>query len=270
VVSYKRAFTLIELLVVIAIIAILAAILFPVFAQAKAAAKKTSAISNTKQLLLAGLQYVDANDGYTIPRYNACFVPGAPAGLTPTSDVWPNLIQIYVKNQGVFLDPAAVDPRYGGKWDDNAPAQIWGRGWDPNGLNGSLTGWYIPNSIDPNCPGDGHYPNESTFKNVAKVVMFASSVNGQTSAGYRGYLARNDALNTPGAVALSISDRHNRGTVIGLWDGHAKWYLATAVLGNPLPPQPCVDTSFFTGAWWLNQNAAKLIWNVQDPCYQPE
>ena len=52
----KRAFTLIELLVVIAIIAILAAILFPVFAQAKLAAKKTTSISNMKQIVFGGLR----------------------------------------------------------------------------------------------------------------------------------------------------------------------------------------------------------------------
>ncbi|RYD72127.1 MAG: prepilin-type N-terminal cleavage/methylation domain-containing protein, partial [Verrucomicrobiaceae bacterium] len=53
----RNAFTLIELLVVIAIIAILAAILFPVFAQAKAAAKKTADLSNQKQIATANLMY---------------------------------------------------------------------------------------------------------------------------------------------------------------------------------------------------------------------
>ena len=56
------AFTLIELLVVIAIIAILAAILFPVFAQARASARKASCISNMKQLALAELMYVQDYD----------------------------------------------------------------------------------------------------------------------------------------------------------------------------------------------------------------
>ncbi len=65
----KRAFTLIELLVVIAIIAILAAILFPVFAQAKDAAKQTACISNTKQTCLAGIMYAaDFND--VLPRHD--------------------------------------------------------------------------------------------------------------------------------------------------------------------------------------------------------
>ena len=62
--SMKRAFTLIELLVVIAIIAVLAAILFPVFAQAKAAAKKTACLSNEKQIgLAAAMLYMNDNDG---------------------------------------------------------------------------------------------------------------------------------------------------------------------------------------------------------------
>ncbi len=63
----KRAFTLIELLVVIAIIAILAAILFPVFAQAKMAAKKTVALSAAKQIGLALNMYATDADDYTVP-----------------------------------------------------------------------------------------------------------------------------------------------------------------------------------------------------------
>ncbi|HCD99964.1 MAG TPA: prepilin-type cleavage/methylation domain-containing protein, partial [Armatimonadetes bacterium] len=58
----KRAFTLIELLVVIAIIAILTAILFPVFAQAKLSAKRTQDLSNVKQLALGALMYASDND----------------------------------------------------------------------------------------------------------------------------------------------------------------------------------------------------------------
>ncbi len=64
----KRAFTLIELLVVIAIIAILAAILFPVFAQAKAAAKNTVSLSNLKQIGLGNQMYYGDNDDYRMGR----------------------------------------------------------------------------------------------------------------------------------------------------------------------------------------------------------
>ena len=70
-ISGRRAFTLIELLVVIAIIAILAAILFPVFAQAKLAAKKTATLSNVKQVSTGMFLYMGDNDDY-YPRARPC------------------------------------------------------------------------------------------------------------------------------------------------------------------------------------------------------
>src|SRR5580700_2289087 len=95
--STNRAFTLIELLVVIAIIAILASILFPVFAQARAQARKTTCLSNNKQVGLAMLMYVQDYDE-VLPllfmptsTYNAQdYIPNA------TRD-WHNLIQPYAK-----------------------------------------------------------------------------------------------------------------------------------------------------------------------------
>ena len=73
----KRAFTLIELLVVIAIIAILAAILFPVFAQAKEAAKRTACLSNAKQIALSQKMYSGDNDD-TLPIFHAYNTTPAP------------------------------------------------------------------------------------------------------------------------------------------------------------------------------------------------
>jgi len=99
----KRAFTLIELLVVIAIIAILAAILFPVFAQAKAAAKKTQALSNAKQLGLGIMMYNNDVDGmYDVGCCNAWFYPGA---TNQPGGGWAWDISPYIKNAGVFTDP---------------------------------------------------------------------------------------------------------------------------------------------------------------------
>ena len=113
------AFTLIELLVVIAIVAILAAILFPVFAQAKEAAKKTQSLSNTKQTATAMTIYSgDADDSYPIAsgvnnngtldvgRYN-----GFPAGWDSAtyefgdSVVWANSVQPYMKNMDLLEAP---------------------------------------------------------------------------------------------------------------------------------------------------------------------
>src|ERR1700731_1536676 len=88
----KNAFTLIELLVVIAIIAILAAILFPVFAQAKLAAKKAVSISNQKQLGLAMIMYANdyddmyaREDGCTLNDSEVTTFNNQPAGTNPTA-----------------------------------------------------------------------------------------------------------------------------------------------------------------------------------------
>ncbi len=96
-----RGFTLIELLVVIAIIAILAAILFPVFAQAREKARAITCISNEKQMGLAFIQYVQDNDE-TFPRWQY--------DLNGTDDNtlrnWPTAIYPYIKNGDTYVNPA--------------------------------------------------------------------------------------------------------------------------------------------------------------------
>ena len=85
----KRGFTLIELLVVIAIIAILAAILFPVFAQAKEAAKKTHCVSNTKQTVLAAIMYAGDFDD-VLPRHDnngSCWYGQSPCDTPDWGDM---------------------------------------------------------------------------------------------------------------------------------------------------------------------------------------
>ena len=103
----KRAFTLIELLVVIAIIAILAAILFPVFAQAKAAAKKTAALSNAKQLGLGVMLYSGDVDDMYPKGSGACW-------WQPIDGGWVYLVQPYVKNTQIFQ--TASDPKSKATW----------------------------------------------------------------------------------------------------------------------------------------------------------
>ncbi|HLK14788.1 MAG TPA: prepilin-type N-terminal cleavage/methylation domain-containing protein [Fimbriimonadaceae bacterium] len=95
----RNAFTLIELLVVIAIIAILAAILFPVFAQAKAQAKKTSCLSNVKQIGTSFFIYGNDSDDF-LPN-------GVEQGLKDQSYVTAAELMPYVKNFQIFKDPVS-------------------------------------------------------------------------------------------------------------------------------------------------------------------
>ncbi|MBL8087786.1 MAG: prepilin-type N-terminal cleavage/methylation domain-containing protein [Chthonomonas sp.] len=122
----RKAFTLIELLVVIAIIAILAAILFPVFAQAKLAAKKTQMITNAKQTGLSIILYTDSSDD----SYPICVVPNLTAAVEtyrpfdntaqapngwfnyPGAQdeyalIWTNTTEPYRKNSGIVEMPGA-------------------------------------------------------------------------------------------------------------------------------------------------------------------
>lgn len=110
----KRGFTLIELLVVIAIIAILAAILFPVFAQAREAARKASCQSNLKQIGTALLMYSQDYDEMLCPDRTYVNNTGNAPDPQYRLGVWYSMIQPYVKNKGVFKCPS---------WQPNLSAQ---------------------------------------------------------------------------------------------------------------------------------------------------
>ncbi len=106
----RKAFTLIELLVVIAIIAILAAILFPVFAQAKLAAKKTQDLSNNKQILLGCQMYtVDYDDVLPMIRNGASNWQNPVTGEQINSGH--NAVNPYIKNRSLWLSPNDTMPR---------------------------------------------------------------------------------------------------------------------------------------------------------------
>jgi prepilin-type N-terminal cleavage/methylation domain-containing protein len=96
--SIRKAFTLIELLVVIAIIAILAAILFPVFAQAKAAAKKTQSLSNMKNIGLGVIMYSSDNDDKFPALQVYDYRPGDAPGTCNQQIKWQDAVHPYIKN----------------------------------------------------------------------------------------------------------------------------------------------------------------------------
>jgi prepilin-type N-terminal cleavage/methylation domain-containing protein/prepilin-type processing-associated H-X9-DG protein len=110
----RRAFTLIELLVVIAIIAILAAILFPVFAQAKDAAKKTASLSNIKEQDIGMLMYNGDNDDMAV------------VAVDYTWSDWCDKIQPYIKSWALIFSPAG-GPHMISSWME--PQYDWWANW---------------------------------------------------------------------------------------------------------------------------------------------
>src|SRR5579862_6261757 len=136
----RYGFTLIELLVVIAIIAILAAILFPVFAQAREKARQTSCLSNMKELILANLMYVQ--------DYDEAFcnegVPG-PNDNWGWQMTWQFETQPYIKNYDIMRCPS--DSHYTPPWTGPAfsyPANgnfCWKNGWALCGIINPARTW---------------------------------------------------------------------------------------------------------------------------------
>jgi len=193
-ISLKRGFTLIELLVVIAIIAILAAILFPVFARARENARRASCQSNLKQIGLGIMQYKQDND----ERY-----PNeGSVGTTPVSG-WGLSIQDYVKSEKLFQCPSESNSAL------PTAATLEGRA-DQAGFTDY---WYNYNL--------GGGTNESALTYSSNTVM-----NGD-GAGENGTTAASRRQKASGG--LSGMTRHFSGANYSFADGHIKWFKPDAV-----------------------------------------
>jgi prepilin-type N-terminal cleavage/methylation domain-containing protein len=261
----RSGFTLIELLVVIAIIAILAAILFPVFAQAKLAAKKTAALSNIKQLGLATMGYLADNDD----TYAEAVGGGCTNDASSNNRIWGASIQPYIKNKDIYTDPVAgtsgipfrynssvAVPEFGLKANDTPCGTATIRGdlrSSTTGLNRQFFSYYICgqdtgqigcslSQWEPDPPTAGvcapYFTNASRIQEPAGFVMFAPTTpdcgSGQTSY----VVSAADPIDLKGGYA-SMSSRQGEGTSIGFADGHAKYFKAqkdaqiAALTGNP-------------------------------------
>jgi len=169
--NQRRAFTLIELLVVIAIIAILAAILFPVFAQAKDAAKKSVGLSNVKQLSLGYLLYLnDNNDTFPFsvterysPTYN---VTGQDTAANAALYSARELLSPYIKSDGLWKDPSAT------QWPTPAQTEWWSVDYGTNFNEGNIVNLeiaagYNAAKIEKDAPFYLAYEAQSTSGNPA-------------------------------------------------------------------------------------------------------
>jgi prepilin-type N-terminal cleavage/methylation domain-containing protein len=251
----NKAFTLIELLVVIAIIAILAAILFPVFAQAKAAAKKTAALSNLKQNAVAVLMYnTDFDDTYAQSAYsinfpNGVVVPGSGAEIFSVYDA----IFPYTKNKDIYNDPA--DPKAIG-WK-KVLNSIGLKPYTGSGAAIEFAGAAVNFALfeDPAVPptlfGADPVVSEGSISTPAGTAMFFSAryigagvqnldvpvANQADVPNYFTPAGPFAAQNFPGTA------RHNGTLIINFSDGHAKSYNKNAQL-----PGTAIDKNFANGA----------------------
>jgi prepilin-type N-terminal cleavage/methylation domain-containing protein/prepilin-type processing-associated H-X9-DG protein len=201
----RRGFTLIELLVVIAIIAILAAILFPVFARAREKARQTSCLSNLKQLGTAGMMYMQDYDEMhwqTSGAYmTACATANNPDG------VWYRALAPYVKNIQVFKCPS-----------DRGQSAYWSATWDER--PGTTTGLY-PSSI-----GLSFALSYATNHNMGGAALAQVQYPAETGMIFEcaGQLLCYERWSSGGEARASIRNaaRHNGQFNIAYFDGHAK------------------------------------------------
>jgi prepilin-type N-terminal cleavage/methylation domain-containing protein/prepilin-type processing-associated H-X9-DG protein len=254
-----RAFTLIELLVVIAIIAILAAILFPVFAQARDKARSASCLSNCKQLGLATMTYAQDYDE-TLPHW------WANTRVGPT--YWHYWLKPYVKSKQVFVCPSAggcdagaVSNKIDSRWkdpatcnwiggtrlvhdlDDPAPDDaLWYRGSGSYGWNSCFvsthdeTGAFRGTSLaSVNKPAETIMIGEiSKFINpaglylppTATYAIYPSGSTRVTGCGYNDQAGLDQWWGNAGI-------RHFGGMNIVWYDGHAKFTKEEAILQHP-------------------------------------
>ncbi len=205
----RRAFTLIELLVVIAIIAILAAILFPVFARARENARRTSCMSNLKQINLGWKQYIQDYDEQ-MPAYARGSVASNPGGVFES-------LQPYLKSVQIFQCPS----------ESHGPA-------DP-GVSG-----YTNYALNLWVGYGGSYGSAGSLAAVDSPTLVVNFMDYNYSTGrtwFTGEYGHNcvsaGQLCTPGLATLSsgFGLRHLDGINYAFVDGHVKWYKSQEAAG---------------------------------------
>lgn len=263
----KKAFTLIELLVVIAIIAILAAILFPVFAQAKLAAKTTASLSNMKQIGTSNqIYYADYDDsrmGRQLVDSSVC-------------SSWKQASENYRKNQDMFTDPVNVASAfYDGFSDPVVRVGLCGATLAPlNGLHQYRRGYYW-NNIFGARGGGGYWDNAGlNLSSVEAVANVGDIVEGRGMFTDIGAFSQNwnadidsdtSWLGTANAsthlVGANLNGKYGgKAENVAFLDGHAKRQSFSAKC-SAWVKMPAVPTNSPAGAADIIDPNYKTFWN---------
>jgi prepilin-type N-terminal cleavage/methylation domain-containing protein len=211
----RKAFTLIELLVVIGIIAILAAILFPVFAQAKLAAKEKSSLSNIREIVLGEIMYQgDYDDHFVLSTQDyansSCPLPGdCLSNLAEPTLSWPDLLTPYIKSLTLFVDPGTGDPS--GDFATSGPHSII-QNWGNNAQYGYNYQFLSPMTQTGNdgYRATGHLwgigRSASLGVHPANTVMFSTAQGyaSSKSAAYQFLTPDDDWASPPGALQYTL------------------------------------------------------------------
>ena len=214
----RRGFTLIELLVVIAIIAILAAILFPVFARAREKARQTSCLSNIKQITLGTLMYAQDFDERLPQSGHWLYVGGVRTMMT-----WHRAIEPYLKNAQILRCPSSSS--------SNVNAWNYGFVVQTTGYAGGTFAFVLPDGTS--------VPSQSAPVALAKItapaervfVSDAHNFNTMVTFWYR----TDSPYSEVGGAYYWVDGRHNGGANCGFLDGHAKWLTSTSPYGAAHP-----------------------------------
>ncbi len=261
----NAGFTLIELLVVIAIIAILAAILFPVFAQARENARKISCTSNLKQLGLAVGMYVQDYDE-TFPCVTANNnppIPGAPfEGWIQNDIVF--LIQPYVKSYQVFFcpdRPLTTNPN--GDFcnpGSGTPQPVWGYGYNwssgygPGGNPHSL--WNQGDGCVMADTASGTLPGRSiaAVNFPAQFIILGDSADTPRQTLHTAVYDTRCNPSSGWNSDMPTGARHNGGNNFAFADGHVKWYKVNLTYVDPYnvgvtTPAVVPNRYWFSATW---------------------
>lgn len=213
-----KGFTLIELLVVIAIIAILAAILFPVFAKAREKARQTSCVSNQKQLMLAYNMYAQDYDEQWCYWWHG----------SGNYFYWWEMLQPYMKNTQLFRCPSAakdsatMNSLYPGWTVPATYCPLWyQQAWWGTPAGGDAMGG---GAIDSALNGYAYRPfGPAVCKNPVDTCLLVEGYGIQNPANLN-----QATIGFSGFTGTGESYRHNDGWNCGFVDGHAKWIKATS------------------------------------------